>query len=114
MTNIDDKIGFPIYHAPFLKNPTEFTLIESGDNGDTESEIEPFRDDQVHSVGGTYATWVDKVTGERWLYVRPVMLSTDKPDRVTFFAEISSSEGDASQSVICDMYSRVDLLESPN
>ena len=41
------------------------------------------------------------------------MLSIDKPDRMTFFAQISSEDGQLTQSVICDMYTRADLQESP-
>ena len=65
----------------YLKNPSSFDLI-TGDDG----SIEAFADDKVQSVTGTYSTWVDKATSEYFLYIRPVLLSTDKPNRVTLFA----------------------------
>ena len=90
-----------------MKNPTEFTLI-SGNDG----SIETFADDKVREVVGTYSTWVSKSNKEDYyLYVRPVLLSEDKPARVSLFTQIS--EGEKTQSVICDMYTRVDLTESP-
>lgn len=41
------------------------------------------------------------------------MLSEDKPDRVTFFAQITSDDQSLTQSIVCDLYNRVDLQESP-
>ena len=41
------------------------------------------------------------------------MLSEDKPDRVTFFAQITNDDQSLTQSIICDLYNRVDLQESP-
>ena len=99
----------PVTKPRYLKNVTEFSLIE--DKNEESTVIEDFKDDKVVSVGGTYSTWIDKETGQYFLYVRPVLLSEDKPDRVTIFAQID--QGDMHQSTICDMYTRADLVESP-
>lgn len=64
---------------------------------------------------GTYSTWVDKASNEYYLYIRPVLLSKDKPERVTIFAQISGGpDFSLTQSMICDMYTRVDINENPN
>ena len=78
-SNINDTAE--VVKPRYLKNSTSFSLISTDDGS-----IEAYGDDKVHSVGGTYSTWVEKETQEYFLYVRPVMLSEDKPDRVTFFA----------------------------
>ena len=104
---IDDPS--PPSRPRFLKNPTAFTLIEKDDGS-----IEDFADDNVHSLVGTFSTWVDKKSREYFFVVRPSLLSRDKPDRVTIFGEISPAEDlSLKQSMICDMYTKVDLLESP-
>ena len=82
-TNVDDFT--PDQKPRYLKNPTNFKLI-----GEDDGSIESYADDKVHSVTGTYSTWVDKKTKEYFLYVRPVLLSRDNPDRLTLFAQISS------------------------
>lgn len=65
-------------------------------------------------MGGTFSTWIDKETDEYFLYIRPTLLSEDKPDRVTLFAQISPVEDpNLIQSMICDLYSNVDLIENP-
>ena len=90
----------------YLKAPTEYTLIDQ-----STTDIEQFKDDKVRKVGGTFSTWVDKATQEHFLYVRPVVLSEDVPDRLTIFAQIT--EEAQTQSVICDMYTSADLVERP-
>ena len=71
----------PIPKPRYLKNPTRFELI-----GDDDGSIEPYADDKVRKVGGTYATWIDKKTDEYFLYIRPTLISEDFPERVTLFA----------------------------
>lgn len=107
-TNIEDTT--PDDKPRYLKNPTSFKIIDVDDGS-----IAAYADDQVHSVAGTYSTWVDKESGEYFLYIRPVLLSKDKPDRVTIFAQISGGDNyGLTQSVVCDLYSRVESNQSPN
>ena len=77
----------PVPKPRYLKSPTEFTLI-SNDDG----TIEDYANDKVRKVGGTFSTWVDKYTNEYFLYIRPTLLSEDKPNRVTIFAELSPND----------------------
>ena len=79
VTNINDIT--PRARPRYLKNASSFTLISTDDGS-----IEAYADDKVISMGGTFSTWIDKETDEYFFYIRPVMLSEDKPDRVTIFA----------------------------
>ena len=91
----------------YKRQSTLFSLLASG------REIEDFDDPTIVSISGTYSTWVDVETGEYFLYVTPLVRTTDLPDRVTIFAQFSTKDDLLHQSVICDMYTSIDLIENP-
>ena len=95
--------GMPSYR----KQSTFFSLLAPG------REIEDFDDASIVSISGAYSTWVDVETGEYFLYVTPLVRTTDLPDRLTIFAQFSTKDDLYHQSVICDMYTSIDSSENP-
>ena len=74
--------GMPSYK----KQSTYFSLLEPG------REIEDFDDAAIFSISASAATWVDVETGEYFLYVTPLVKTTDLPDRLTIFAQLSTKD----------------------